>query len=289
MYGGIDLEQIKEIDEKIARMEELERRIADKEKAMQDAALKAEERTQALEKAIKAMEERAKAEEAERAIQKELLSMAAGPISNRSPYNSARPGTGQGSARGGGHGPPSARPSARDQPPSARSARGGAGIPPDAPKVTFQGDTWVQLWDPDERANYWYCERTQQAQWEEPGAPPDNHSGYESSGAMTDYSTDGYTSGGSVSGSEWGGDESEWQEFWDESAQAKYWYNNSSGEASWTKPAALDNASLNSSMASIPVSARSSAAGAMDWVSYLDEETGQEYLFHAKTGETSWA
>jgi hypothetical protein len=106
---------------------------------------------------------------------------------------------------------------------------------------------------------------------------------------MTDYSTDGYTSGGSVSGSEWGGDESEWQEFWDESAQAKYWYNNLSGEASWTKPAALDNASLNSSMASIPVSARSSAAGAMDWVSYLDEETGQEYWFNAKTGETSWA
>ena len=279
LYSGIDIEQVKEIDEKIARMEELERRLADKERAMNEAAKQAEDRQASLERALKVMEERAKAEEAERAVQKELLAMAAGPLaSGRSPYASAR-GSARGSARAGG-GMPSARPSARDQPPTARSARGGAGIPPDAPKITHEGKTWCQLWDPDERANYWYCEITQEAQWEEPGKPVGYESGYESSGAMTDYSTDHYTSGGSVSGSEWG-DDSEWQEFWDESAQAKYWYNNSTGEATWTKPPELGR--NNAALVSIPASARSDAASAMDWVSYIDEETGQEYWYNAKT------
>ena len=34
----------------------------------------------------------------------------------------------------------------------------------------------------------------------------------------------------------------EWQEYWDEQAQAKYWYNNHSGEATWTKPVELNSA-----------------------------------------------
>ena len=282
LYGGIDVEQVREIDEKIQRMEQLERRIAEKEKTMQEAALRAEERQLALEKTLKAMEERARADEAQRAIEKELLAMAAGPINSYRGGNSARGPGGYsargppGSARPGGGAPFSARLSARDQPPSARSARGGAGIPPDAPKITHEGTVWVQLWDPDERHNYWYCEATQAAQWDEPGKPPvDYESGYESTGGMTDYSTDHYTSGGSVSGSEWGDDDAEWQEFWDEQAQAKYWFNASSGEASWTKPQTSHNASM-SSMSTVPEGARTSA-GAMDWVSYLDEETGQEY------------
>lgn len=64
------------------------------------------------------------------------------------------------------------------------------GIPPDAPKVVHGGEAWVQLWDPDEKAAYWYCERTQEAQWNTPGMPEDEYydSGYESGGAMTDYS-----------------------------------------------------------------------------------------------------
>lgn len=32
-------------------------------------------------------------------------------------------------------------------------------------------------------------------------------------------------------------DNSDWQEYWDEQAQAIYWYNHSTGEASWTSPA----------------------------------------------------
>jgi hypothetical protein len=132
---------------------------------------------------------------------------------------------------------------ARDAPPTARSARGGAGIPPDAPRMHYNGQDWVQLWDPDESAWYWYCEATQFAQWETPGADPSHYSygieeerptssgtnasdsGYESAGAMTDYSTDGERAN-DWSDSEFTGDTTTplWQEYWDEQAQAKYWY-----------------------------------------------------------------
>ncbi len=127
-------------------------------------------------------------------------------------------------------------------PPTARSARnneGSTSIPPDAPQMTYNGEIWVQLWDSDESAYYWYCERTGFAQWEAPGSAGNQStttmvanyysdgadSGYESAGAMTDYSTDHYEEHSAyTSDSEY--ENSVWQEFWDESAQAKYWYNN---------------------------------------------------------------
>ena len=59
---------------------------------------------------------------------------------------------------------------------------------------------------------------------------------------MTDYTMDSYGGGNDSFYSEYGGSDEaypEWQEFWDESAQAKYWYNNVTGEASWTKPPEL--------------------------------------------------
>ena len=111
----------------------------------------------------------------------------------------------------------------QDAPPTARSARDLAGIPPDAPKIKFEGQTWVQLWDPEESAYYWYCPKNKKAQWEKPGEVYESSSGYDSSGALTDYSTDWYDSGGDNTDSEYGGDN--WQEFYDDSAQAKYWYN----------------------------------------------------------------
>ena len=90
----------------------------------------------------------------------------------------------------------------------------------------------MELWDPVEKCYYWYCERTQAAQWETPGEESVHHliafnendeSGYESGGAMTDYSTDNYESGDDAT--EFAGN-SDWHEYWDDAAQAKYWYNN---------------------------------------------------------------
>ena len=133
----------------------------------------------------------------------------------------------------------------------SRSAKGA--IPPDAPRMTYEGEQWVQLWDADEGAYYWYCERTQAAQWEMPGeepyggylsdVPEDEASsrpdtgydstGYESERAMTDYSEDHFDdySRGTTANSEFAAEGSvnhgiEWEEYYDEQAQANYWYNN---------------------------------------------------------------
>lgn len=122
--------------------------------------------------------------------------------------------------------------------------------------MQHNGEEWVQLWDADEGAYYWYCERTQVAQWETPGEETDYYydqqqqqqylgevreedSGYESGGAMTDYSTDHYDeySRGDISDAEYaqggegigygeGSAYPEWEEYYDEQAQANYWYNN---------------------------------------------------------------
>ncbi len=243
--------KILEIEEKIRRLEQIERQVIDRERQMAEQEKKSQEQQLAIQAALELMERRAKEDAAERVQREQLLALAQGAISHRSAYDSTGPMakySARGSARGGpkesargsarmsARGPPS---SSRDHegPPTARSARGGAGIPPDAPRMMHGGE--VQLWDPDETAYYWYCERTQFAQWETPGGDfqdqesrseydSGTESGYESAGAMTDYSTDQYSDfGGEYTDSEYGDAAAEeWQEYWDEQAQAKYWYNN---------------------------------------------------------------
>ncbi|CAE7533229.1 unnamed protein product, partial [Symbiodinium microadriaticum] len=247
---------VNELEERMKRLEVLERSMKEKEERMLEAAKKAEERAAAMERALEMMEKRAAEEEAERAQRKQFLDMAAGPLSYRSqqssgPMNSSR-------------GPISARP-----PPSARSARDGTPRPKEALRVTANGADWTQLWDPAEKSWYWYCEASGAAQWEQPV------DGYESSGALTDYSTDANDSGWNSSGAEQAGP---WQEFWDDEAQAKYWYNNDTGEASWVPP---DDWSQTSS-SSAPINAG-------EWVSYIDDVTGQEYWYNNVTGESSWS
>lgn len=78
-----------------------------------------------------------------------------------------------------------------------------------------------------------------------------------------------------------------WQEYWDESAQAKYWYNNETGEASWTIPEEFNNNSTSNNNTTSNVAA-SGGGGYGEWVSYIDETTGQEYWYNPTTGETSW-
>ena len=242
---------VKELDEKLRRLEELEKVMAEREQKMMEAARVAEERAAAMEETLRQMEEKARQEEADRLMRQQLLDMAAGPISNRSDYNaimrsqqshhhslpaSARIGKGTGRMMQQiGY----ITPRVHAAPPTARSARDGSSIPPDAVKMHHEGEEWVRLWDPEERAYYWYCERTQAAQWDTPGAASNSivpysqsyndDSGYESGGAMTDYSTDHYESGGEEFWDEnhkqLASSNSPWHEYWDDLAKAKYWYN----------------------------------------------------------------
>jgi hypothetical protein len=257
------------MSEQMKRLEELERSMKEKEQRMVEATKHAEEKASAIERALELMEKRAKEEEFERAQRKKFLDMAAGsPYSSLGPFGSSRP-------------PVSSRMNSSRAPPSARSARDGTPRPKDAMKLLVHGVEWVQLWDSVESAWYWYCEASGAAQWEQPTEYYDpaatTASGYESAGAMTDYSTDNYESGGETYQEEGGSSYGPWQEFWDESAQAKYWYNNETGEASWTVPDEYSVAETSSATA--PVN---------EWVSYIDENTGQEYWYNPATGETSW-
>jgi len=304
---GIDPEQVSEMDAKIRRLEEIEKSIEQKELAMKKSQEESEKRAKELQEQLLKMEEKQKANEANRLMQMEMMKQAmgsGGPMQSGRSMMSTGGGRGPMSARGGrgGPGPPSARsqpasarggpagPASMPQsarhsaPPTARSARDGAGIPPDAPRMTYEGQEWVQLFDPAEKAAYWYCKATQAAQWEEPGTQPEVYdSGYDTEGAMTDYSTD-YYSGAETDYSEYQGD-SVWVEYWDESAQAKYWYNNDTGEATWTKPDGMPGGDP-PAQTFVPQSAREYPD---EWVSYIDDTTNQEYWYNSKTGETSWA
>ena len=244
---------------------------------MAQATRLADERAAAMEKAMKDFEERARVEEAERAMQRQMMELAAGPVQTaRSEAPAPDPKTTR---------TPRTKRDNYDAPPTARSARE-EGIPKDAEKVSFEGRKWYQLWDEQESAYYWYCPGTKAAQWEKPG---ETGGGYESGGYTTDYSTDWYESGGDYTDGE--GDM--WQEYFDEGAQAKYWYNPSTGEASWVPPQSSANSSANRSRKnSAKLTAKEVPAAAYeapdDWISYLDAETQQEYWYNTKTGETSW-
>lgn len=361
-------EFVGELEQKIKQLEALERSIHEKEQSMIMAAKLSEEKALAVENALKTIEERAKRDEAERLAQKQLLEMAAGPISHRSEYASIpRPGgVPMGSARGSARrSMPNTARSMHSAPPTARSAKGA--IPPHAPRMFYGGEEWVQLWDADEAAYYWYCERTEAAQWDAPGEEyadyeylsdvpeGDNEkqnsrpgssyagsdsgydtgyeTGYDSEKAMTDYSYDHFDdysratsansqaahAGGSLADGLSG--VAEWEEYFDEQAQANYWYNNLTGEASWTRPEALDSGSTrgdhNASFLGDDVShhgpgASGSSVASMNgalahansshslpnvsdlddanaWVSYIDEDTQQAYWYNIHTGDTSWA
>jgi len=230
-------------------------------------------------------------------------------------------------------------------PPTGRSAREGL-IPKDAPKLLYKDKEWVQLWDYDQNAYYWWNDKDQVAQWEQPGMETYDpsagyytnggtfnnlqtattpvkeeteeddtytESGYESSGgALTDFSSDHHHHvdyGYGYDGEDGSSLATEWQEYWDEQAQAKYWYNNYTGEASWTMPETLltiTNTATNHTQGSAtgttaatlaiengPAVSNSSSGGqsgkhGRGWVSYLDEATGQLYWHNVNTGEVKW-
>jgi hypothetical protein len=271
-----DDEQRQLFTEKMKRLEDMEKSIQDREKSLIEATKAAEARNAEMQRMLDLMEERRLKTELEMQAQKEILEQVlSGQLSGRSGFNSARSNKSNRSKR-------SAR-REHSAPPTARSAR--EGIPDDAAVITHEGNKWVQLWDPEEKSNYWYCEKTKEAQWEKPGEESD----YDSQGGMTDYTSDNYSSGGETTYSGYGdgmGASEEWQEFWDEQAQAKYWYNNITGEATWQRPGNMWGTLSARSSSKIPAAAKGNSAG--DWVSYIDESTGQEYWYNAVTGESSW-
>ena len=181
---------------------------------------------------------------------------------------------------------------------------------------------WSEVYDETTATTYYFNEATGETSWTLPGqhgfddhgASYESDEGYEttgSKGTAVDYDTDAQWDGGyDHSGAEWddshhhgseyhdeGGywDEhhqwvSDWEEQWDDQAQARYWFNNTTQEASWTEPegwaASQAHAQANDEWGDGYVAA--TGAGAGEWVSYLNDETGDEYWVNDTTGETSY-
>jgi hypothetical protein len=253
---------VTEIEEKLKKLEEVEQNIKEKEKRIakmwQDAELQAQRAAEAL----AMFQQHQKQAEYERERMQRLLDLAAGTDIDDSRSHSAPQGKN--------------RPSS-----NSRSHASDTGY--DASVVHYQGDDWVRHWDPNEQAWYWYNTNTQVAQWEYPGESAGSSEGGYDSGAP-DSNEEGYSSGydSSVDHSNiTGHSESPWEEYWDEQAQAKYWYNNVTGEATWTRPDEV-HGSL-SAESSIEDVGRSE-----DWIAVIDDATQQEYWYNSVTGETSW-
>jgi hypothetical protein len=86
-----------------------------------------------------------------------------------------------------------------------------------------------------------------------------------------------------------GGGGGDWEEQWDDQAQARYWFNNATQEASWTEPegwAAAQQQGDGEAWGDGYGAAE--GAGLGEWVSYLDDESGAEYWVNDATGETTY-
>jgi len=134
-----------------------------------------------------------------------------------------------------------------------------------SPATTTPTDEWIELYDDESKSKYYFNEKTNVTSW---SAPARNYEsdGYDTTGSRgtaLDYDTDNHDLYDEQSATE------EWSEQWDESAQATYWFNNNTNEATWTKPVELGEESD-------------------DWVEYLDAETGEPYWYNPTSGETAW-
>jgi hypothetical protein len=233
--------KLHELEMKLKQLEEMEKRIKQSEENVILEAQKAEEKLKAQ---MEMLEEKAKQHEAERLAREELMKLAVGPLSHRTPFSSIPPGGVHPAmmSRGGpmmmstngGKPPGSAGSSAMNT-----QSRQLMLYPPHElatlPKVTVHGQEWVQLYDENYHAPYWWCEALGQSQWHQPteddGASEfdvKSESGYESVGGLTDYSDheSSYYSESEAGDHGIAGGGPIWQEYWDEQAQAKYWYNN---------------------------------------------------------------
>ncbi len=194
--------KLKQIDEKLMALADLEKRLKESEEKVRLEVKLAEEKVQAQ---LRLLDEKTKQVEAERKAREELMQLAVGPMSHRSPFATLRSGT-------------STVPT---------SARSNLGRTPDALPILVNGNQWVKLWDASNQTFYWWCEKLQLAQWEDPRlktTESEMENDSISVGALTDYSTDGDEQ--FTENHKYASNSSPWQEYWDEQAQAKYWYNN---------------------------------------------------------------
>ena len=150
---------------------------------------------------------------------------------------------------------------------------------------------WVEYYDDQAKSSYWFNTATNEASWVKPddmvggggrggGGARRGKNTQSSTGDVSDYDTDnGETAGFGTGGSASTGGAGQWQELFDESANAKYYYNPETGEARWDDPNGGGGGGGGGGGA---------GSDEKNWSSFIDPETGSEYKVHNITGETRW-
>lgn len=124
---------------------------------------------------------------------------------------------------------------------------------------------WTKVKDESSDSYYYYHEETGETSWEKPG----------SDAAAAPEAAD-------ATAADAGGDDENLPEGWtkvpDEDSGDAYYYNETTGETSWTKPGAEEAAAEDGDPTDVPEG----------WTATKDEDSGAYYYTNDETGETTW-
>lgn len=119
--------------------------------------------------------------------------------------------------------------------------------------VTVQQSDWVEMLDEASGKAFWYNSKSRESTWFNPFIPVEYlHEYYPS------VSEDNFTTQPDIQAS--------WKKYFDEGAQADYWYNEKTGESSWENPEKSSNI----------------------WEEHFDLATHLPFWYNVVTGESTW-
>ena len=150
---------------------------------------------------------------------------------------------------------------------------GGCGVPGTPPAgggglggASYAADHWVMYYDDTSGENYYYNTVTGETSWTQPEGVAVQRGDELAAPLFQDVDEPPVLKDG----------ESPWLEYWDESADARYWYNVITHEASWTKPPEDDLDALAQNIVVPP---------GPDWTAAIDNKSGRETWVNDATGE----
>ena len=136
-------------------------------------------------------------------------------------------------------------------------------------------DAWVQYYDEEVESDYFYNTETGETSWTRPEGVTNIKRGdtLAEQPLFQDIDEPPVVAVG----------ESPWLEYWDESAQARYWYNQVTQEASWVEP---DPDSWKAPEAPVTEATEEGVVPpGPNWTAAIDDQTGKETWVNDATGE----